>query len=230
MWKIWRRPQRLTSFVCLAPPAVRKVLIGLLIAVAASLAQAGAYDDILAAANDGNTSGVVELLQRGMDVNTADRTGSTLLMIASSNGDIPLLETLLANRANVNRRNQVGDTALLLAALKARLEVVQLLIEKGADINPSGWTPLHYAIFGGSREVAALLFAKGAKLDSRAPNGQTALMLAVKLGNEDLVRLLIDADADMDLVDYEGISALALARKLGHDEIAAYLKKVGAVE
>jgi ankyrin repeat protein len=85
-------------------------------------------------------------------------------------------------------------------------------------------------MFGGSKEVAALLITKGAKLDARAPNGQTALMLAVKLGKLDLVQHLTDADADMDLVDYEGVSALRMALKLGHEEIAAYLRSQGADE
>lgn len=209
---------------------MRKLLIGLVLSCITSVSQAGAYEDIITAANRGDTTTVLDLLKRGMDVNTADRSGSTLLMIAVRNNHLQLLETLLANRANVNRRNQVGDTALSLAALKAQLEAVRALVDKGADLNPSGWTPLHYAVFGGGKEVAALLIAKGAKLDARAPNGQTSLILAVKLGNPDLVRLLIDADADMDLVDYEGVSAIALARKLGHEGIAAYLAKEGAVE
>lgn len=209
---------------------MRKLLIGLVLSCVTSFVQAGAYENIIAATNNGDTTTVLDLLKRGMDVNTADRSGSTLLMIAARSNHVQLLEALLANRANVNRRNQVGDTALSLAALKVQIEAVRILVDKGADLNPSGWTPLHYAVFGGSKEVAALLIAKGAKLDARAPNGQTSLILAVKLGNPDLVRLLIDADADMDLADYEGVSAIALARKLGHEEIAAYLAKEGAVE
>jgi ankyrin repeat protein len=151
-------------------------------------------------------------------------------MIAARNGNKPLIEALLANRANVNRRNQYGDTALLLAALKGRFDAVQMLMTKGADLNPSGWTALHYAVFGGSKEVSGLLIAGGAKLDARAPNGQTPLMVAVKLGDLSLVQMLIDADADMDLADYEGVTALRLALRLGHTEIAAYLRKVGAIE
>jgi ankyrin repeat protein len=116
------------------------------------------------------------------------------------------------------------------AALNSRIEAVQALLEKGAELNPTGWTPLHYAIFGGSKDVAALLIAMGAKLDSRAPNGQTALMLAVKGGKIELVQLLIDADADMDLADYDGVTALRLAQKLGREDIAEYLRTVGAVE
>lgn len=205
---------------------MRNALIWLFLSFGASLAQAGAYDNIIAAANNGDTMTVVDLLKRGMDVNTADPSGTTLLMISARLGNLDLLETLLANRASVNRRNQFGDTALLLAVLKGQIEAVQALIDKGADLNSSGWTPLHYTVFADSREITALLIAKGANLDTRAPNGQTALMLAVKFGKTDLVRQLIDAEADVDLADYEGVSPLQLARKLGHVEIADYLNSL----
>lgn len=209
---------------------MRNTLIGLLFIVLAGWAHAGAYDDILDAAEKNETAAVIDLLKRGMDVNTADRAGTTLLMIAARNGNLDLLRTLLSNRASISRRNQFGDSALLLAALNARFDAARLLMEKGAEVNPSGWTPLHYAVFGGNPEILGLLIARGAKLDARAPNGQTALMIAVKVGKLDLVKMLIDADADMDLADYEGASALLLAKRLGQTEIADYLRKIGAVE
>lgn len=209
---------------------MRNVLIAISFILLTGWVHAGAYDDILHAVEKNETAAVVDLLKRGMDVNTADRAGTTLLMIAARNGNLDLLQTLLNNRASINRRNQFGDSALLLAALNARFDAAKLLMEKGAEVNPSGWTPLHYAVFGGNPEILGLLIARGANLDARAPNGQTALMVAVKLGKLDLVTMLIDADADMDLTDQDGVSALQLARKLGHKEIANYLRKVGAVE
>jgi hypothetical protein len=39
--------------------------------------QAGAYDDILAATGNGDTAAVLDLVKRGMDVNTADPAGTT---------------------------------------------------------------------------------------------------------------------------------------------------------
>lgn len=209
---------------------MRNLLSAIAFIIITGWAHAGAYEDILEAADKNETAAVIDLLKRGMDVNTADRAGTTLLMIAARHGNLDLLQTLLNNRASINRRNQFGDSALLLATLNARFDASKLLMEKGAELNPAGWTPLHYAVFGGDPEILSLLIARGAKLDARAPNGQTALMVAVKLGKLDLVKMLIDADADMDLADYEGISALQLAKKLGLTEIANYLRKEGAVE
>ena len=223
-------PPQATSSACLASIKMRNLLIIISILCFTGLARGGAYDDILAAANDNDTATVVDLLKRGMDVNTSDRAGSTLLMIAARTGNLQLLQTLLANRANVNRRNQYGDSAVMVAALNGKLEAVKALLEHGAELNTSGWTTLHYAVFGGDTEVLALVIAKGGKLDARAPNGQTALMLAVKNGKLEVVRQLIDADADMDIADFEGVTAIKLAHKLGHEEIAGYLRSVGAVE
>jgi ankyrin repeat protein len=155
--------------------------MALCLLISTAVAQAGAYEDILSAANTDDTSTVVNLLQRGMDVNTTDQSGTTLLMIAARNDNVPLIKSLLASRANVNRRNRQGDTALLLAALKPAPEAAKLLIENGADLNPAGWTPLHYSMFSGSKEMAAILIAKGANVDALAPNGQTALILAVNI-------------------------------------------------
>lgn len=209
---------------------MRKLLAGLVFLFFAGSGIGGAYDEILEAAERSDSVAVIALLQRGMDVNTADPAGNSLLMIAARNGNLELLEFLLKNRAGVNRRNRFGDTALLLATVKGSLDAVKLINQHGGLLEPGGWSALHYAVFAPNPELLAWVVAQKPKLDSRAPNGQTALMLAAKLGNLEYVKLLIESDADMDLSDYEGASALMLAKKGGHNEVAAYLRSVGAVE
>jgi ankyrin repeat protein len=205
---------------------MRKQLI-LLITVmlmAGTPAHAGVYEDILLAANDGRTDDVVGLLRRGLDVNTTDRDGSTLLMIAARTGNPDLTEFLLNNRGSLERRNRFGDTALLLAVSQNQDAIVRRLVKAGAVINPEGWTPLHYAVHGNRLETARFLVAQGAKLDLRAPNGRTALMLATQSGHLDTVRWLLSNGADLTLKDFEGKSALDIAREKGFSEIAEYLK------
>jgi ankyrin repeat protein len=209
---------------------MRKLLVGLYLLFLVGTAQAGAYEEILGAMEKNDSEAVVSLLKRGMDVNTTDPAGNTLLMIATRNGNLDLVKFLISNKAGVNRRNRFGDTASLLAALKGNLPALQLLHASGGQIEPGGWSALHYAVFGEDPEVMAWVIAQQPKLDARAPNGQTALMLAAKAGKLSLVKLLIDADADMDLADLEGATAISLARKAGHSEIAEYLRSVGAVE
>ncbi|MBI5898120.1 MAG: ankyrin repeat domain-containing protein [Rhodocyclales bacterium] len=209
---------------------MRNLLIGLFFVLLSGLAAGGVYDDILDAAERGDSEAVVGLLQRGMDVNTADRDGNTLLMISARTENLELMRFLVSNRAAVNRRNRFGDTALLIAAIKGSVGGVDLLHKSGAQLEPGGWSALHYSVFSDSFELLDWLVKNGAKLDARAPNGQTALMLAAKQGKLVHVKHLIDADADMDLEDFDGKSALALARSGGHEEVVGYLKSAGAVE
>lgn len=209
---------------------MRNLLIGLLIALIASHASGGVYDDILDGAERGDSSAVAGLLQRGMDVNTSDREGNTLLMIAARTANLELMSFLVANRAAVNQRNRFGDTAVLLAAVKGSIAGVEFLHKNGAQLEPGGWTALHYSVFSESLELLEWLLKAGVKLDTRAPNGQTALMLAAKQGKLAQVRLLIDADADMDIQDFDGNSALTLAKAAGHLEVVSYLKSSGALE
>jgi ankyrin repeat protein len=165
---------------------------------------AGVYDDILIAAQNDDSATVMNLIDRGMDVNTADPAGSTLLMIAARNGNQGLAKQLIKSKATINHLNRYGDSALTLAALKGQILIATILLEAGAEVNPVGWTPLQYASYGGHRELTVLLIKSGAKLDSPAPNRQTALMLAAKNGHEEIVRLLIAAGANISLQDANG--------------------------
>lgn len=211
--------------------ALCRFLFWLSFLVISPLALAGAYDDILVAARDNRGEVVIDLVQRGMDPNTSDRSGTTLLMFAARNDNEQLVEFLLSKRANVLKQNKYGDTAIGLAALRGSLLIVRRLVAAGADIAGRGWNPLHYAAFGGHVEVVRFLAtSKGVNLDAPAPNRQTALMLAARNGHKEVVKILIDTDADMDLVDAHGDSALQLAIKAGNSEIADYLRREGAVE
>lgn len=193
-------------------------------------AVAGVYDDILVAARDNRTDVVVDLVRRGMDPNTSDQSGTTLLMFSARHGNLALVDFLLRNRANILKQNKYGDTAVAIAALGGHLPVVRRLVDAGANIAASGWNPLHYAAFSGHVEVVRYLVSRKAPLDKPAPNRQTALMLAARNGHVEVVKILIEADAHMDLEDAEGNTALSIARKTGNAAIADYLKGEGAVE
>jgi ankyrin repeat protein len=206
------------------------LLIALFSLARSPLSMAGVYDDILVAARDNRADIVISLLRRGMDPNTSDQTGTTLLMFSARHGNLELTDFLLNGRANVRKRNRFGDTAIGIAALGGHLQMVRRLVEAGADFGGPGWNPLHYAAFGGHADIVRYLASVKAPLDDPAPNHQTALMLAARNGHLEVVRVLIDADADMDLEDGEGNTALSIARKACNQAIADYLKGEGAVE
>lgn len=205
---------------------IRNSLFSMVFALAAnaSLALAGVYEDILAAAENNRTEEVVSLLRRGVDVNTTDRDGSSLLLIAARTGNLELTEFLLNNRASIRKPNRYGDTPLHLAVSQGHAPVVQKLIAGGAELNPAGWTPLHYAVFGNHLEIARMLLKHGAELEPRAPNGRTALHLTAQLGRSEMAKLLLSAGADRNAKDFDGLNALDIARKMDFSDLKSILE------
>lgn len=198
------------------------LLAGLTLSQAAS---AGVYDDILFFANQNETDKVVDLLRRGMDVNTTDPQGNSLLMIAVRGNNLELVRFLLDNRANPQRRNRYGDTALMIAALQGHKEIVRLMVERKIDLNHGGWNPLHYAAFEGRAEIISLLLAAGADINQKAPNGYTSLMLAARNGHLEAVRVLVGANADLTVADLDEGTAHDMALKANHTDVAIFLSR-----
>jgi ankyrin repeat protein len=60
--------------------------------------------------------------------------GTSVLMIASERGSVPIVNALLAAGADPNLETRIGKTALMFAAEKCHLEVIKALLEKGANI------------------------------------------------------------------------------------------------
>jgi ankyrin repeat protein len=206
-----------------------KVCILALSMLAIQPACAGVYDDILHAAQENETPKVIDLLRRGLDVNTTDPQGNSLLMIAARGNNLELARFLLDNRANAQRRNRYGDTALMIAALQGHTEFVRLLLERHVDPNPTpGWNALHYAAFENRVEILTLLLAAGIDIDALAPNGQTALMLAAKRGHLETVKILVANKAKLDIEDSDEGTALAMAKKTNQAEVAQFLVRAGA--
>ncbi|GAB2182375.1 ankyrin repeat domain-containing protein [Denitratisoma sp. agr-D3] len=198
------------------PQTVRALCLSIGISLVAGSALAGAYDDLMAFAANNETEKVLELLAKGMDVNTTDRDGTTLTMIAARTNNHQLLDVLLKNRASLLKRNRYGDDALMLAAFNGDVEAVEKLVKAGAWVNHDGWTPLHYAAFQGHATVVAYLLDHGAEINALAANQQTALMLAARHGHGQVVALLKQKGADLGLKDPQGRTAQDWARESGN--------------
>lgn len=207
---------------------LRPLIFGFALAAASSSALAGAYDDLIAAVYRDDTNAVMDLVNRGMDVNSVDPGGNTLLHVAARNGNDALIAALIKQKANPNARNRFGDTPLALAAYNGKKTAIDVLLTAGAQINSPGWTALHYAVFAEQPEIVAHLLSKGAQVDLRAPNQQTALMLAAKNGNIGIVRMLLNAKADPRLKDQNDDTPLTLARQSNNSTVAQLLEQSDA--
>ena len=188
------------------------------------------YEDLLRAARDGDLKVVRNLVSSGMEPDTADAAGNSLLMIAAREGRKAVVRYLVDKKARVRLQNGAGETAIMLASLKGYLEVVKFLRVSGSDINPAGWTPLHYCAWGGHVDVCRYLIEQGAHVDARSPNGTSPLMMAVRGGHADIVDLLLAHAADPSIRNESRGSALAWAKRAGDTAIAERLRRAGAKE
>jgi ankyrin repeat protein len=189
-----------------------------------SNAIAGAYEDMISAVNGKDTETVSRLLQRGMDVNTSDSLGNTLLMLAARNGDLPSLEILLRNKSNTLKQNSYKDTAILLAAARGHLQCVAALVDAGAEIDSPGWTPLIYSAFEGYADMVRYLLMRGANVNAQSETGMSALMVASRNNHIAIVRILLEKKADLGLINQQRQTALNMAEAAGNFEIARLLK------
>jgi ankyrin repeat protein len=114
-----------------------------------------------------------KLLDGGLDPNSADRDGTTLLMMAAPDPD--KVRILLAAGANASAKSKSRVTALMVAAAYgAGTETIQLLIDSGAEVEPKAplpprkLSPAFLAMIAGDVEAVRLLARHGAKLDRKA--------------------------------------------------------------
>jgi ankyrin repeat protein len=114
---------------------------------------------------------VKELLGKGVNPNSADDYGQTLLHRAiPTNGtettqDVDLVKALLAAGANPNFTSNFGSTPLHTAAYHGLAKITQALLDKGADPTVisnlgEGKTPIDMALSNNKAEMAKLLQAK----------------------------------------------------------------------
>ncbi|URE39677.1 serine threonine protein kinase [Musa troglodytarum] len=89
---------------------------------------------LLFLACQGDTKGLEELLENGVDVNSIDLDGRTALHIAACEGHIGVVKLLLSWRANIDARDRWGTTAAADARYYGNVEVYSILKARGAKV------------------------------------------------------------------------------------------------
>eukprot|EP00051_Salpingoeca_urceolata_P019923 m.294560 g.294560 ORF g.294560 m.294560 type:complete len:1550 (+) comp19504_c0_seq2:170-4819(+) len=198
-------------------------------------------DDLLVAAERGDTRTVVEILNtQQCDVNCRDVAGYTPLHYAASGGHQDTVALLLEHGADVNAVQPTkGQTPLHCACNSGHVAVVQRLLQRPEAINSINsttkhmmCTPLHCCAFSGathSVEIAELLLAHGALVDQRDTAGQTPLVYSARKGLfPELVQKLVDAGADPAVMDNKRISIMHYAAATPNSEVVRLLLAAGA--
>jgi ankyrin repeat protein len=171
-------------------------------------------------------SDVRRLLMLGASPNAAPQGGEPPLIAAVRARRWQAMGALLESRElDLECTTAQGETALMLVAMSGAIEPVIALIEHGAQINRPGWTPLHYAAVGGSKEIVLRLLEESAYIDAASPNGTTPLMMAARHEKPDIVRLLVEEGADPSLRNERGWSAADYLEQRGDAKTAAWMRE-----
>lgn len=198
--------------------------------------------EFINAAANGDLEKVIEILNRGVNVNAtfarddSELSGMTALMVASSRGYSNMVAELIKRGANVNLKHYSGETPLMFAAAKGDAKIVKALVRAGANPNVKVMsfhageiTPLISAINSNSEqrvELVNILISGKAQINPRGKFFLSPLMHAV--GNLDIVKLLIANGADVNQKNFRGATALMAAAIDGIPSVVRYLLEQGA--
>lgn len=86
-------------------------------------------------AREGRTVELVEFLDHGLPIDTANEAGDSLLMLAAYHGHLDTVAALLERGADVDLRNGRDQSIVAGALFKGEDAVVQALIDAGADLD-----------------------------------------------------------------------------------------------
>ncbi len=120
---------------------------------------------ITLALDNGHTETVEALFGKSTNTNTADKSGSMVLM-----GDSTML-------MDEEQKESLNDQ-LIIAVSNEDQNLITSLLQKGADPNfadKDGDTPLMYAAMNGHREIVKLLIKNKADVNAKNKSGRTAL-------------------------------------------------------
>lgn len=192
---------------------------------------------LIQAAERGDTPTVLQLLAAGAEINSRDGAGRTPVMAATHGNQVATVQALIAAGADINLQDNRRDNPFLYAGAEGLLEILKLTIAAGANTkltNRFGGTALIPAAERGPVAVVAeLLNHTDVDVDHVNNLGWTALLEAIILGDggperTEVVRLLIEAGADVNLADGQGVSPLAHARQRGYTAMIELLAAAGA--
>lgn len=177
-----------------------------------------ATEALFDAVRAGDPNEVRALLSAGADVDDADASGRTALMVAAEQDDAVMVELLLEAGADATQRTDEGVSVLTIAKAEASPDVVALLRSAGA--RESREELLDEAIRRGDLEAVTRLLDEGVDVNALDTSDyQTPLMTALELRELEILLRLVEAGADPTRegtgIATTGENAISLAARQG---------------
>jgi ankyrin repeat protein len=182
-------------------------------------------------------------------------TGSLLLGVEASTEGLDVVGAMVGSNWEADDRRDDFDAIimmlcakcshfhgisnhLVIAAIAGNERMVRPFLAYGAKIgyictrtldgSRRFGTALTFAIRYGHKDVAELLLAGGAHLETRNQDEETPLFVAVRRGHEDIVEMLLEKGADIEVKNSVKETPLWLAVDKGREYIVKVLLKYGA--
>jgi uncharacterized protein len=225
-------------------PKARRIalwpLVALLAAVMTCVGAGAQHRDheLLAMAERADLARVQELIAAGANLDVADGSGRTPLLVAVANDRTAVARRLIEAGADINAQAANRDSPWLLAGALGQTEILAAMLATGrvdyARRNRYGGNALIPACERGHVETVRLLLERSMiDVDHVNDLGWTALLEAVMLGDGgprhiEIVRLLITHKANVNRADRNGVTPLHHARQRGYREIEGLLRAAGA--
>jgi len=189
--------------------------------------------DIFDIAKNGTPEQVIEIVQKGININSRDASESTPLIYAAGSNTYKVVKILLEAGAQISSRDFLGDTPLIAAVRKnPDSQVIELLLLHGAKIDEKdhfGNSPIHIAANYRPLDINMTLIKYGAKFNTiNTTTDVTPFLLSCSNPYIDVFKYYLNLTKDINYTTFLGASALSLAARRENIEIASTLLKAGA--
>ena len=175
------------------------------------------------------------LIAQGLDVNSRDEEGNTMLYyVLTHNKDLLMAKKLIEVGADVNAPSANGMTPLVIATSKANeLQLQKMMIntmdfeEQKEIVEAKVNEEIEYEM---NRAIAMLqmLIEQGADINQETPLGTPLMSASTSDWNKDMVEILLEKGAKVNQQDKNGRTALFYAQVFDCQQISQMLLAGGA--
>jgi ankyrin repeat protein len=154
----------------------------------------------------GNIKTMKLLEKQGIKLNTTNKRGSSLLIIASQYGQLKMVDYLLNKGIDIETINYDSETALLVAVKNNHCKVVDYLLKKGAKYIFEYNNVLCEAADSGNLEMIKLIMSYGCKFEDK--DIWISFSRAVESNNEEVAKYFLQNGVNINSNYYDVFTPL----------------------